>query len=504
MYKLFVNILLLSIFINSGTLTANDLINKNKFRLSETVNSYQPTIQPVISPDNLLIFIDRKFHPDNTGGIKDQDEIWFSRITYDRIADKPVNIGSQINSRGSDVLFKITPSGNALIYSEKINEYGQFYLARWNDSIFEQLSPIIIDEYYNNSKNFYANLSADGRILILSLKRNDTYGEMDLYVSFRYEDDNHRFTKPKNLGIQINTSENEISPFLAYDNRTLYFASNGHISFGGKDIFVIRRLDDSWTNWTEPINLGKFINTEKEDYGIYLTSLGDSAVINSWDDRNKREGIYFISIPDSLQPYPYALISAKIRIENSPKLDFSDVIIQVIYDNKKYIDTLRPLNDGRLYFTVEKNSFCSVIITKPGYDNFGFSINTRNLEFTKIIPYNILLRQSKSSQLLLTRFYFDYDSFLLTMDNSASIKTIKSIVIFPENAKLLIIGHTDLKGSDEYNYKLAESRANEVSKYLIDLGFKKDNLTIKSKGKTEPIADKDDKNRRVDVYLIDN
>lgn len=495
---------MLSILLTSVTLTANDVINKYKLRLSDIVNSYQPTIQPVLSPDNKYLFIDRKFHPDNVGGVKDKDDIWFSRITYERAVEKFQNLGSQINSPGSDVLFKITPSGNALIYSEKDNESGRFYLARWNDSLLYELTPIIIDDYYNESKNFYANLSADGRIMILSLKRKDSQGNMDLYVSFRYDNFNNRYSKPKNIGMQINTTDNEISPFLAYDNRTLYFAGNGHKSYGGKDIFVTRRLDDSWTNWTTPINLGRFINTEKEDYGIYLTSLGDSALINSWDDLNKREGIYFINIPDSLQPYPYAFISSKIRLENGSKLDFSDVIIQVTYDNKKHIDTLRPLIDGRLYFTVERNSFCSVIISKPGYDDFGFAFNTTNLEFTKIIPYNILLRQSKSSKILLTRFYFDYDSSLLTKDNSTAIETIKSKVIFPENSKLLIVGHTDLKGSDDYNYKLAENRALEVYNYLLTLGFKKDNLTVISKGKTQPYFDKDELNRRVEVFLIDN
>ena len=88
--------------------------------------------------------------------------------------------------------------------------------------------------------------------------RPDSYGGRDLYVSF-LEDDG-TFSEPKNLGKTLNTTGNEHCPFLAADGKTLYFASYGHQGYGSADIFVSQRLDDSWTKWSQPENLGPRFN----------------------------------------------------------------------------------------------------------------------------------------------------------------------------------------------------------------------------------------------------
>jgi len=85
-------------------------------RLPETVNSYQPTIAPVLTIDGKYLFIDRKIHPDNSGGIYDQDEIWLSEKVGENGWSEPERLNTSFNTSGSDVLFSISPDGSRFVF----------------------------------------------------------------------------------------------------------------------------------------------------------------------------------------------------------------------------------------------------------------------------------------------------------------------------------------------------------------------------------------------------
>lgn len=97
-------------------------------------------------------------------------------------------------------------------------------------------------------------------LALISMPAGPSGGAEDLFVSFR--DSFGDWSEPLNLGGQLNTDSAEFSPFLAADGRTLYFASTGHRGYGDADLFVATRLDDSWANWTKPQNLGPNVNSE--------------------------------------------------------------------------------------------------------------------------------------------------------------------------------------------------------------------------------------------------
>jgi hypothetical protein len=117
--------------------------------------------------------------------------------------------------------------------------------------------PIPISNDYNLSEQSNSFVSFNAGIILRAVERRETQGGRDLYISFW---NGETGTEPVNLGDRINTPFEESSPFLSSDNKTLYFASKGHPGYGGFDIFVSHRLDDSWTNWSEPQNLGPAVN----------------------------------------------------------------------------------------------------------------------------------------------------------------------------------------------------------------------------------------------------
>ena len=130
--------------------------------------------------------------------------------------------------------------------------------------------PMKIKNMYNYSEFASYYVSPNGKILLMALQRDDVIGNLDLYVSFRTNET--EWSEPQNMGKNINTIGIESSIFLAADYKTIYFASSGHYGYGGLDIFMAKRLDDSWTNWSEPKNLGHAFNTPANDYNLHHSS----------------------------------------------------------------------------------------------------------------------------------------------------------------------------------------------------------------------------------------
>ncbi len=120
---------------------------------------------------------------------------------------------------------------------------------------------ILIDNFINTGNFVSYAISPDQKVLITSIENGKSMGNLDLFVSFHI--DENRWSEPINMGSILNTAEMEFSPFIAADAQTLYFSSKGHPGQGDADIFMSRRLDDTWLNWSTPKNLGPEINTKK-------------------------------------------------------------------------------------------------------------------------------------------------------------------------------------------------------------------------------------------------
>ncbi len=278
-----------------------------KVRLPEQFNEHQPTILPLLAPDGTRLYVDRKHHPQNTGGVRDPDEIWYAERLPDGSWSALKNLGPPLNTPGSDVLCALSPDGKEAlvfgIYRPDGTKQSGFSTSRRTDSGWSFPKPLRIRNFYNLSQHYYATWSPDRRVLILSLQRLDSYGGLDLYVSV-YDSLRDEWSEPENMGSVVNTSGMEGSPFLAPDGKTLYFFSTGHRGYGGMDLFMSRRLDESWKRWSTPVNLGAEVNTVGDEASISLTVRGDSAYIVSIDPITRRPGIYAVCLADSLRPLP--------------------------------------------------------------------------------------------------------------------------------------------------------------------------------------------------------
>jgi outer membrane protein OmpA-like peptidoglycan-associated protein len=339
---------------------------------------------------------------------------------------------------------------------------------------------------------------------MLALNRYDGFGGMDLYVSFR-EDTSDIWTEPKNLGATINTAGDEAGPFLAYDGKSLYYASAGKGGFGGLDLFVARRLDDSWENWSEPENLGKDINSKFDEQNICLSALGDTAYIVATDTLNKRQAVYRACVPEALQPGPYAIIHGSVFLLNNnvPSYCYEQLSFTVNFDEDKLPETYYSNTEtGEFYFIAPAGAVNSILIEKNRYNPNYASIDTKNLKRPEKIRRDIVLRPLQESDgILITKVNYAKDIDTLTSLSKQIISDFIAGIKHPNRRKYLIIGHADDSGSDLYNLKLSMRRANIASEFLESFGISKENIRIEWRGEIQPLSIDKNENRRVEIYV---
>jgi OmpA-OmpF porin, OOP family len=255
-------------------------VNGRAIRMNEKINSAYTELKPVFAPHGDKLYFSRSFYPYNTTGEKDPEDIWYSEFDA-TIGDwsDPVRMSGLLNNGGPNFIENVSATGDTIILgnqylhrgkmrngvSYSVNIHGEWIAPK----------PIIVENDYNMSTHENHFVSLKSGIILLAEQREGTVGDRDLYVSFW---NGEYATEPINMGSMLNTDLEEASPFIAADNKTLFFASKGHNGYGGYDIFMSKRLDDTWTNWSTPENLGPAINGPLDEEFLIITHCGRYAI----------------------------------------------------------------------------------------------------------------------------------------------------------------------------------------------------------------------------------
>lgn len=278
--------------------------------LGRQVNSNYAERVPIISPDGNTLYFARKYHPDNIGG-EGRDDIWVSKRTASGGWSHAKNIGSPLNTDDHNFVVAINPVGTNIYLGNKYKSRAEgMSFASPRRGVWGKPVDMRIDDHYNDSPFVGYHVSVDEQVLLMSVERDEGFGDRDLYVSFNKG--GGAWTKPKNLGNKINTVNVENTVFLAADGKTLYFSSNGHYNYGGLDVFMTKRLDDTWTNWTTPQNLGDKINNAGNDYNYTIPASGEYAYFSSDDNSYGMSDLFRILLPEEARPEPVMLLTGRI------------------------------------------------------------------------------------------------------------------------------------------------------------------------------------------------
>lgn len=227
--------------------------------LSE-VNTPFDEQHPLLSPSGNLYFT-IALHPENVNGVRDFGDVWISTSNGGKDFLKPSRI-NDLSTSGYDVVVGFLHENSLLVYHDGKEKEQGIHQYSGSGNSWNHDKQLKLGSFKNQSTHFSGRLSPSGDILILSLASFGSYGNEDIYVSFLRENGN--WSTPQNLGPDINTYQQEMTPFLSGDNRLLFFSSNGHGSMGGVNIFYSEKLDETWEKWSvpQPLSTGNTIGAE--------------------------------------------------------------------------------------------------------------------------------------------------------------------------------------------------------------------------------------------------
>lgn len=278
--------------------------------LGRTVNSRFEDRLPIIAPDGRTLYFARKEQPDESGQYL-SDDIFYSELGPNGQWMPAQDIGKPLNNEFHNYVAAVSTDGEELILANEYNRFGDegVSVATRKKGKWSRPDALRIKSMYNENEFSCYHMGVDGDVILLAIEQDDTYGDMDIYVSFKEEGD--KWTRPLNIGPQVNTAGIEGSAFLAADGMTIYFSSNGHPGYGKMDMFMSRRLDDTWTNWSKPVNLGPKINSPQNEYNYTIPAKGDYAYFSSSNGQFGGADLFRIQLPPEVRPKPVALLKGQ-------------------------------------------------------------------------------------------------------------------------------------------------------------------------------------------------
>lgn len=482
---------------------------KSAIKLGENVNSDSDELKPIFNPDGTEMYFTRARNKENVGYSKrheDQD-IWKSTKNGD---DWNASTNqTDINDEWDNSLIGKGKWSNFYLLntyqSDKDLDYGIARTQKTGEKTWAKPEQIKVPKlkYEGSFYDFY--ISQDEEILIISIKGENSMGEEDLYVSVNSEEG---WSAPKSLGKTINTSGFEMSPFLSKDKKFLFFSTNGRKDgLGDADVYVSERLDDTWSNWSEPKNLGEGVNSPSMD--CYFTVSDNEEYYFSSNRDGSNLDIYKASEEEPKPIYSEEfVVQGYVKDSSNNKPISTEIVVKDSTNNE--IAKTKSDKDGNFKIELKKGQIYTFNILESKYHEHHEEVKTPELESSSTsLTYNIILKPyKKGDEIKLEDLYFVVNTDSLRDISLPTVDKLAQILIDNPDIKISIEGHTSSDGLAHLNQDLSERRADKIKSILVDKDIKKNRLKTVGYGQSKPKVKNDTEehrkmNRRVEFIILE-
>ncbi|WP_164122000.1 MULTISPECIES: OmpA family protein [Sphingobacterium] len=362
---------------------------------------------------------------------------------------------------------------------------------------------------FNNVKEYslgHAVLNKDETVLYYASDMPGGQGGVDIWYSELQSDGT--WGDPQNAGSQINTTGDEMFPAIEGDN--LYFSSTGHIGMGGLDIF---RAKGAKSNFSKPINMGYPVNSASDDF----------AFVNSMDDDNHTMGYLSsnrLGGVGSDDIYSFTLTKPRLNIElitivkDKKTGEILEQSIVMLYDQKNVVARGSTDINGTINFDLDKGLAYKVYGEKPGYMADSILVNAvfPKQDTTIRVTLNLQPVNKVGEKFVLENIYYDFDKHNIRPDAALILDKLVATMRNNPTLKIELSSHTDSRGSDSYNMKLSQKRAQSAVDYIVSKGIERDRMVVKGYGETRLVnkcsngvkctPEEHQANRRTEVEVI--
>ncbi len=490
---------------------ANEEPEKPKFELvglSREVNTQYHDSAPVLSPDGKTLYFTVNDHPENTRGKGSQD-IWFSKLDSAGLWGPAQHMTSPLNQNQFNQVLSVSPDGQTLLVrgGGRKDALG-FSISKRSKGQWQKPEELSIDGFEKMCKGRFngAFLALDGSALLLYFNESEGAAYSDLYVSF--PDQKGKWSRPVPVA-SLNTRQDEFGPYLAPDNRTLFFASNRPGGFGGMDIYKTIRQDNSWQKWSAPENIGAPVNTGGFD-AYYAVGMADTLVFTTRAFMSADGGHLDLHTLRRI-PEKKVKISLAGRVVNEKTGEEVPGASVRILQNKEVMEVVRSGEADTGFETVLPGPGDYWLeVNAEGYlagaDSFLVEPTTIDMSVYRTIS---LKKLEVGLSVRLNNIFFDFDKTTLRPESFPELD--KVVELLEQNSGLFIEigGHTDDKGSDDYNERLSQGRAEAVREYLMGKWIEPARVTARGYGESKPEVPNDSEenqqvNRRVEFTILQN
>ncbi|NVO02245.1 MAG: PD40 domain-containing protein [Bacteroidetes bacterium] len=491
----------------------NNPVSFKPINMGDSINSASEEHSPsLIADEQTLIYTVGR--PKDDFSLCEKCEIeedFFISKRVNGVWAKGVNMGPPLNTAGNEGAPSISPDGKMLFFAACNREgaYGSCDIYESDILGANWIQPSNLGKIVNSAKwETQPSISSDGKTLYFVSSRGGGKGGVDIWKSIL--DDNEEWGAPINLGDSINTTGNEMSPFIHPDDQTLYFISDGHTGMGGMDIFYSRKNEKG--EWTKPVNLGYPINTWADERSLIVNANGDIAYYSSNVDGGKGKfDIYTFELYEKARPlkvnYMKGIVFNSVTKEKlKAKFELID-----IKTGKTVVQSYSDPVKGEFLVCIPTNKDYALNVSADGFlfysDNFTIVDNHSNTDpFLKNVPLHPIKIGEK---VVLKNIFFETAKFDLKEESQIELKRLIALMNKNPKLKIEIGGHTDNVGAPAYNLTLSQNRSKAVYDYLTQNGIVATRLTYKGYGETKPLESNATEvgranNRRTEFTVIGN
>lgn len=380
-----------------------------------------------------------------------------------------------------------SPDGNRMILTRWTIGNGKklasLYMSKQVDGKWTEpiaLPAVINQEGYSAQQPFWM---PDGKTIMYSSNVPGGQGGFDLWTVTLDELDNAG--TPVNMGLAINSAEDDQAPYYHIPSQTLVFSSNGRVGMGGMDFYYSK---GTLGNWGPVTNFGFPVNSTKDD--IYFASKGGAS--------NILEDVLFASDRDASCCLELFTLARKLEPKNisgivvdcNSKAPLKGATVSIRNAGNVELFSLNTGDDGSYAFTIDEYQQLKAIASAPDYQSGDLSFNKpADPTATSMRNADLCLEPIVVAKpIVVNNIYYDFDKADLREDSYPELDKLVTMFKANPNIKVEISAHTDSKGSDEYNKRLSDARAKSVVTYLVNKGIPATQLISVGYGASQPIA----------------
>ncbi|MDB4835367.1 OmpA family protein [Cyclobacteriaceae bacterium] len=421
---------------------------------------------------------------------------------------KPKDFGDNLNTKYNEGFATISADGRVMVYaSTKPKGWGKsdLYVSYLENN--EWTTPKNLGEKIN-SPGFDSEpaLTADGRGLYYASTRDGGLGGKDIWYAAYLGD--KEWSEAVNLGNEINTKGHEVTPFVHADNKYLFFASDSRDGLGGYDIYYAPKVDS--LAFGEAVNLGYPINTEKQEGSLVINLDYSQAYMDVFDYQGRYSTcfIYTFKLPETVKSQHKSTYAKGFVYDEKTKQPLAAEVKLIDVETNKVVQNVQSdAKTGEFLIVLHDDKPYAFQIQKAEYLFFSKKIDFTSTELAAVeVDAPLVSISSKSQSVVLENIYFESKKYALLDQSKAELDQLVKTMKENPSLRLLVEGHTDNVGSEDYNTDLSFKRAQAVVAYLVENGIESSRLNAKGFGEAKPRTTNNTNagralNRRIEITI---